>query len=412
MKTNLLIVAVLILSPFARAQDCADHVMVSQTTSTPVNAESFFWKIQKQGVADSYLAGTYHTTNGGVRLNWEALPVLFSELKVLMSETDFAPSAAQEYATRAKDTPLAQAMQLAQAPGAKSVSVDAWIAGQTRGTGLRVVPVQSMTEMIDSLLSVPQAEQARILRETECSLAAVREQAANLEKLYVRDRAAEFAKESERLQSPHPELVQNFSRALLAERNALFAERARPLLEQGGALLALGASHLSGQAGLVARLRAQGFTVTPLNRAEFLQRKLDQFNERFEFPTRELLSWLTANGLAPAEGYVAPRIELVPGARIAQTCEDDCDMTSEAGKILISLSRWQDATAATVSAQFLGEVLVQLIRDVQMKAAGADQSCVSWNQRNVQAVILQGKFLIARHMRVAGLRPPPNPVCQ
>ncbi len=40
------------------------------------------------------------------------------------------------------------------------------------------------------------------------------------------------------------------------------AERAAPLLADGGAFIAVGALHLSGGAGLVERFRAHGYTVT------------------------------------------------------------------------------------------------------------------------------------------------------
>jgi len=48
---------------------------------------------------------------------------------------------------------------------------------------------------------------------------------------------------------------------LVAERNRRFLETAQPLLEEGGAVLAVGAFHLPGPEGMVALLREAGFTV-------------------------------------------------------------------------------------------------------------------------------------------------------
>lgn len=39
------------------------------------------------------------------------------------------------------------------------------------------------------------------------------------------------------------------------------AERAAPLLEKGGAFIAVGALHLPGKEGLIERFRALGYTV-------------------------------------------------------------------------------------------------------------------------------------------------------
>ncbi|MEZ5798428.1 MAG: TraB/GumN family protein [Paracoccaceae bacterium] len=51
---------------------------------------------------------------------------------------------------------------------------------------------------------------------------------------------------------------------LLVERNGLFVERALPLLQAGGAVIAVGAGHLAGDTGLVEMLRARGLRVERL----------------------------------------------------------------------------------------------------------------------------------------------------
>jgi uncharacterized protein len=48
---------------------------------------------------------------------------------------------------------------------------------------------------------------------------------------------------------------------LLTGRNATMAARARPLLQEGGAFIAVGALHLPGKDGLIERFRAQGYSV-------------------------------------------------------------------------------------------------------------------------------------------------------
>lgn len=55
-----------------------------------------------------------------------------------------------------------------------------------------------------------------------------------------------------------------FERAINAERNATMIQRALPHLERGGAFIAIGALHLPGEAGILARLERAGFTVEPV----------------------------------------------------------------------------------------------------------------------------------------------------
>ncbi|NDV88333.1 hypothetical protein GTW51_16655 [Aurantimonas aggregata] len=53
-----------------------------------------------------------------------------------------------------------------------------------------------------------------------------------------------------------------FERRVVTERNQRMVERMQPMLDDGGAFVAVGALHLPGDAGLVALLRQEGWTVT------------------------------------------------------------------------------------------------------------------------------------------------------
>jgi hypothetical protein len=53
-----------------------------------------------------------------------------------------------------------------------------------------------------------------------------------------------------------------FNDSLVDRRNAVMIARAVPLIDKGGAFIAVGALHLIGDKGLVARLREKGYAVT------------------------------------------------------------------------------------------------------------------------------------------------------
>ena len=47
--------------------------------------------------------------------------------------------------------------------------------------------------------------------------------------------------------------------ALNADRNSRMVERMRPMLDKGGAFIAIGALHLAGEEGVLALLEKQGY---------------------------------------------------------------------------------------------------------------------------------------------------------
>ena len=55
-----------------------------------------------------------------------------------------------------------------------------------------------------------------------------------------------------------------FQKVMLTDRNHIMAERAAPLLEKGGLFIAVGALHLPGKEGLVELLRDEGYRVTAM----------------------------------------------------------------------------------------------------------------------------------------------------
>ena len=59
--------------------------------------------------------------------------------------------------------------------------------------------------------------------------------------------------------------IDEFQRRLFDERNLVMRDRALPLIEKGGAFIAVGALHLSGDTGLVALLRLTRLKVTPVD---------------------------------------------------------------------------------------------------------------------------------------------------
>lgn len=62
-----------------------------------------------------------------------------------------------------------------------------------------------------------------------------------------------------------PGLARRYTERFLDDRNRLMVERALPLMEKGTTFVAVGALHLPGAAGILHRLELRGFTVTRLH---------------------------------------------------------------------------------------------------------------------------------------------------
>lgn len=58
--------------------------------------------------------------------------------------------------------------------------------------------------------------------------------------------------------------IAGFEQSVIVDRNHTMAERMAPILDAGGAFVAIGALHLPGDEGVVALLREAGYSVTPL----------------------------------------------------------------------------------------------------------------------------------------------------
>lgn len=61
-----------------------------------------------------------------------------------------------------------------------------------------------------------------------------------------------------------PDLTERVQELAIDERNARMAERLRPLLDQGGRFIAIGALHLPGPKGVLQRLADAGLVVRML----------------------------------------------------------------------------------------------------------------------------------------------------
>lgn len=138
-----------------------------------------------------------------------------------------------------------------------AVVLDAWFQAKAQEAGKQVVGLETVTEQIEAVESIPLKEQAGMLLE------AVREDDRNgmnqaLEAYLARDLDALMV---EVRSSGMPEVA---DRVLLQDRNLRMTERLEKLMRGHAVFVAVGAAHLPGEYGLIERLRRLGYTVLPV----------------------------------------------------------------------------------------------------------------------------------------------------
>jgi uncharacterized protein YbaP (TraB family) len=275
-----------------------------------INAEGLLWRIEKEDLAPSYLFGTIHSTDDGslalARRAAERIPdakVAATELgpldlavkadmtaKLIARGLDrdhdtFAELPAEDRAgvealVSAKGFGRAMAHHLklwflalltatpaceSERQAAGLEEVDEYLAESARKAGVKVVGLETVEEQIDVMSTLGREVVAPLLAAAAREPELDEDVYATMLSLYRQSRPAEILAVIDAvggLTADERVAQEEFTRLLLTGRNSVMAERAAPLLEKGGAFLAVGALHLSGKDGLIERFRAKGYSVT------------------------------------------------------------------------------------------------------------------------------------------------------
>jgi hypothetical protein len=277
-----------------------------------VNGEGLLWRIDKAGLAPSYLFGTIHSTDesalevarraaqsingskvvatelGGPIDTIEKANITAATLaKALDRDHDtfegvIAPQNREdieklitslgypvEFAHHLKPWFLAILTALPKCEAEREAlnlpEVDQVLAETARDAGVKVIGLETAEEQLATIVSMRPQVVAALLTLAARDPALNDNLYATMLRLYRESRPAEIVAISDALgglSEAERAAQDEFMLALLQGRNATMAERAAPLLASGGAFIAVGALHLSGKTGLIERFRAMGYSVT------------------------------------------------------------------------------------------------------------------------------------------------------
>ncbi len=264
--------------------------------------QGLLWRIEKIGVAPSYLFGTIHiddqrvtTLPDPVRRSFDSTRTFTMEVS-LDSTNLLALSSRMVYddgRTLADATgpelyrqimpimeqhgvpesllpvfqPWAVTLML-EAPPQNSIEVlDFKLYQMAQEQHKPIYELESADEQIAVFTDMSEADQIVLLKDAVENYRDIPQQTEQLVQAYlVRDLARmwKISQESTGDTAGLTDANQRFERKLLDDRNVRMAERMRPQLQQGGAFVAIGALHLYGERSVLALLQRAGWKVTQI----------------------------------------------------------------------------------------------------------------------------------------------------
>jgi uncharacterized protein len=278
------------------------------------NGSDRLWKVEKANVAPSYLFGTMHVTDERVASLSPEAQKAFETSKTLVIETTDVLDPKGMMAPVAEHPDL---MMFTDGTTLETLLTPAQLDIVKKGLADRGLPLAAFSRMkpwiLSSLVAVPPCEMARKQAGAQFLDIALAEKAKaagkslkGLETAYDQLHAMaslplsfhiEGLVDTLKLAPEMPDVYETmidlyvkgeigmimpflkavspdggdgdagyaaFQKTMVEARNVTMADHARPILDAGNAFVAVGAEHLVGDKGLVALLRADGYTVTPL----------------------------------------------------------------------------------------------------------------------------------------------------
>lgn len=152
----------------------------------------------------------------------------------------------------------------ARGENAGEASMDARLQRMAAAAGKRMLHLETLEQQLQALDCVPAAEHAQVLAERLRKSWVLRIESAEAMAFYRSRNLEAWLASIDRmdgLDAPAREVEQRARMCLLEERNARWIGPLETLFQDGGGFVAVGAVHLVGPEGLVARLRRDGYTV-------------------------------------------------------------------------------------------------------------------------------------------------------
>lgn len=266
--------------------------------------QGLLWRVEKTGLHDSYVFGTMHSADERILNLPEPVAEAFAGsnsvvLELLMDNTVslemvqamiltdgrvLPDIVGEERFERVTETGARYGMTPAQLQlfqpwavmtffslpsselarqSAGNLPLDQALQAQAKALGKELYGLESITEQLAVFGDLSAEDQIALLDVALDLNPDVEALFTNMKQAYLAGDLDGLHKMAEEQNAgTDPALADLFEKRLIDSRNQLMAERVKPQLDQGGAFVAIGALHLSGEEGLLQLLENQGFTIS------------------------------------------------------------------------------------------------------------------------------------------------------
>jgi uncharacterized protein YbaP (TraB family) len=278
------------------------------------NTEAVLWKIEKSGVAPSYLLGTMHLSDPRIaELSPKAKEAIAQSKSVMLEIGDLTDKAVAEGMAKAANLiaytdgkttlnaqlsddeykKVQQVVAKAGMPGELAGLIKPWlvsmllatsdcerkqvasgaivldlrVATEAKKHGITAGGLETVQDQLAALAAVPNDQQIAMLKVGLRYMDRADDMMETLVQMYLKRQigAAMPFQLALAAENGTPESAfDGFKKTLLVDRNVKMRDAAAPILEKGNAFIAVGALHLPGPTGLVALLRERGYTVSAI----------------------------------------------------------------------------------------------------------------------------------------------------
>lgn len=269
-------------------------------TLAPVSrwGQGLLWRIEREGRPASHLYGTMHVDFPEVTRLPPPAALAFANARLLAVEVVMDAAAQQSYqeavmrppgappvteelgatlATQYLDMarglglPVAVAERLTvwgavnviarPKPRNNGVVLDELLQQQASAVGKTVIGLETMPELVAKLDSISHADHLAVLVDSLCQAENLKSEIRASVELYLAGDLDSLHARATAEPGPDGAFRRHWAQ-LVDARNAAFHRALAPLLEAGGAFIAVGALHLPGAGGLLERIADAGYSVT------------------------------------------------------------------------------------------------------------------------------------------------------
>jgi len=295
----------------AKSKDPSLYQTVTNEAKAIANSEALLWKIEKSGAAPSYLMGTIHVSDprvtalpakmkdafagsktvalefvggeaaagaalmagagqqliytDGKTLDGQLTSEEFTKVKALIAKSGMP----DELAGILRPWIVNMLLAISDCERSKMVSgakaLDTVIENEASAAGKTLAGLETPEQQLNALTAIPETEQIQMLKAGLHYADRANDMQETLVQMYLKRQISaamplQIAMAA-KVGTP-ASAYDGFVKLLLTDRNARMAQAMTPLIDKGGAFVAVGALHLPGAKGLVALLREAGYTVT------------------------------------------------------------------------------------------------------------------------------------------------------